>query len=178
MADEVDGAASTIGSKGKLSGRELDFVKRYTDRESTTYHNATRSYIAAGYSEKGANGSAAKLMQRERIRAAVDRYEQRELATQTRETWELEDAISEFERLRDRAEAKGDLSTARACIESICRVRGFWKDGANAQESDVKRLEASEAEEAERIAALLVGQTQPVESMRFAPSLEPASDVP
>jgi len=65
------------GKKDKLTPRNLDFIRNYTD--SPTAGNATQSYIAAKYSSNGAQESASKLLSNPIVMDEVERI-RREIA--------------------------------------------------------------------------------------------------
>lgn len=55
----------------KLSPKHELFVAKITQIGAETYDNATKAYIAAGYSERGASASASALLRNPKIQAAI-----------------------------------------------------------------------------------------------------------
>ena len=90
-----------------LNAQERRFCDAYTDIGKPTCANATKSAIAAGYSEKSAHTQGWRLLRRGPIKQRV--AELRGLST--------DKVLSDLEATRLAALGKGDLAVATRCSE-------------------------------------------------------------
>ena len=118
----------------KLSPRRLAFVREYVANGG----NATRAYVAAGYSKNGAAQSAEKLLRNAEVRRQVEERQQRKAQAAD---------VTEAEVLGYlKAHARGEKGSTRAA-ELLGQHIGMWSEQAQTAEdafNDV--VEAADAD--------------------------------
>jgi len=109
----------------KLTPKQIDFVKNYTLPGSETYGNALRSFIMAGYSEKGAKENSCLTLQKPHIREYRDKL----LSTITKDNIITQGRLDQelFEALEVAKEA-GDLTNRLKTLQLIGQRIGAYTD--------------------------------------------------
>lgn len=106
----------------RLTDKQARFVSEYVRT-----HNATKAYIAAGYSAKdesaAATNAAALLKKSPKVAAAVaKRLQARDERLQLEDDYELKKAIYIFESCT--SAEKPDYKNANVALQTICKLRG------------------------------------------------------
>jgi phage terminase small subunit len=95
----------------QLKERQEKFCQSYLINK-----NATKSAVAAGYSEKSAHNQGYRLLQEPAIQRRLEELEE-EYSTDV-------DVVSELEKQYEQAKANGNGQTALKALELLSRVRG------------------------------------------------------
>lgn len=147
--DDLDDADA--GDSPLANPREELFARCYADFESDTFGNCTQSAIAAGYPEKYARTSGWKLIRRPRVLARIQALQSKNLPAEG-------EVVADLKHVFKKAMAKGDLSTACRAAELLGKRLAMFRDVAVVPTAEIAELTEAERAEAERVAALLVGQ--------------------
>ena len=109
----------------KLTPKQIDFVKNYTLPGSETYGNALRSFIMAGYSEKGAKENSCLTLQKPHIKEYRDKL----LSTITKDNIITQGRLDQelFEAL-EVAKTAGDLTNRLKTLQLIGQRIGAYTD--------------------------------------------------
>jgi len=110
----------------ELKERQEKFCQSYLINK-----NATKSAIAAGYSEKSAYNQGYRLLQEPAIQRRLEELEE-EYSTDV-------DVVSELEKQYEQAKANGNGQTALKALELLSRVRGNNADEGGPE--DIQGLE-------------------------------------
>ena len=118
--------------KEKLSSRQLIFSRNLASGMSQT--DAAKG---AGYSFARARITGAELLKKPKIKEEVNRTRQDiETALGINPKW----CAERYVRLADKAEAKGENSTARGCLDSLTKLMG-WSECNNVSSSREKAFQ-------------------------------------
>jgi len=152
-------AARRKTSVAPTQSRAEAFMRAYTLLGSTTCGNITRSAIAAGYSERGAHTTGARILRRPEIQARISRLQAEQARRAEAQVMvDAEVLCAEWWRLARVAEDQGILSEARLNLEAIGRARGVFSDHLTIDMPAMRRYADAERVEARRIAGLLIVQ--------------------
>lgn len=110
----------------ELKERQEKFCQAYLINK-----NATKSAIAAGYSEKSAHNQGYRLLQEPAIQRRLEELEE-EYSTDV-------DVVAELEKQYEQAKANGNGQTALKALELLSRVRG--NNAEDAGPEDIQGLE-------------------------------------
>lgn len=115
--------------KGTLTARQLAFVDAFTG--GSTRGNATASYVVAGYSRKGAEAGAARLLANVKVAEVVQERQHKAAATAEITLQGYVEMCRRVATWWEQNGAKPDASTVKA-VELLGRVLGFLRPNDNA----------------------------------------------
>lgn len=120
-------------AKARLTTEQEErFCIAYALIGSPTYHNATKSAIAAGYAATSASVRGCKLMKRDSVHSRIAQLEKPQLAAwQARNDISVAQVRGKLAALADAAEANGDLTNAIRGVEGVGRTVDAFGDGRN-----------------------------------------------
>jgi len=140
-------------TKETLTPQEELFCTAFGDVESETYGNATASAAKAKYSSPGNSGW--KVKQRPRIKKRLAELYKANAS-------DIGRVMSDLRSVQLRAEAKGDLATATACLKLQGQRYGLFTERVvTIDDEEQRKLTEKEEAEAHRLATIRL--TQPPE---------------
>lgn len=159
----TDDAENLDGEAGDLTPKEELFCRAFGDPESETFGHGTASAEAARY--VGPRVAAWRLRKRFRVIARLREYAEMAAA-------DLGRVMSNIERTRLLAEAKGDHATALRAAELQGKRLGAFVDVCITDAPARRAFTAAEEIEARRLATLLIldGITNPEREALPAPA--------
>ena len=161
----------------QLTAMQEKFAVAYASPNSSTYGNAKKSCILAGYSEKAAGVVGSQLAKTAHVAARISEIRKSNDAAELAQTQFTADwCRAEHWRLAKEAEASGNYAAATRNIELIGRTYGIYQDGVSVDIARVKEFSVTEAAEAKRLAALMITDSvaREVEAGNGVPALPAA----
>lgn len=133
------------------------FAQAYCSPSSESYLNATKSAIAAGYSEKAAAQQGCALMKRPEVRVLIDRY-RADFAENLRVADALTIDYVRTQHLEQMTECRmaGDRTNAREHLEDLGRMVGAYDQSLHVDLVVRQEYDERLALEASRVARLLI----------------------
>ena len=134
---------------GHLKRLANEFAAKKT---AETFGNATRSALAAGYSEKGAYARGSELL---RIRKIIDRISELHRENMSRNNITVDKVLADLEHDKLLAREHHQYAVAKGCTELQGRYLAMFCDRQIFEDTTRQReLSEAEAEEAKRLAIL------------------------
>ena len=150
MADEPPTVPETdddLIEGSPLTVREMAWVEAFSNPESTSFGNATKSAELAGYADP--QNSAWRLRRRPRVVTALGRR----FETITAERGKV---IAHLGHLRQVCEEKGDLAAAVRAVELMGKSLGLFRDAIELELPEMRAYSETEAFEARRLASMML----------------------
>ena len=152
--------AVTITRNRPLSDLQRLFVNLYTSQGQETYHNATKSAIAAGYTGKWVKDTGCQLLRKPLVVSAIAKIEtpieQRRVAQgEVNRQWmelELKEVIA-------MGKAAKDLAAVNAGLVTMGKLHGLLTDVVGFDPQQLKQLTEAQEREARRISSLILDNT-------------------
>ena len=110
----------------ELTPKQQRFIEYYTDKDSVTFGNATRSYIKAGYKDgPSVMQAACRLLSNVKIKKAIEAYR----AKNGRKKEVTKEYItSKLQSILDTAVEKGDLTNANTTLRLLGQSIAMYTD--------------------------------------------------
>ena len=143
--------------RATMTDQAVKFCQFYADPGSSTYHNGTKSAIAAGYSAIAPAATACRMLKRSNVRSKIDEIQAQHahvVASQTAISLEL--LRSELIRVAKLCEDSGDRSNWLRAIELLGKSIGAWADVTISDPVALRQLDERTRRDAARIARVLM----------------------
>ena len=143
--------------QGELTPRQRLFCKQYGEKNSKTYGNGVRSYIAAGYKDgKGANVSSSKLLTNPIIIKELAKYSLTNSDNIVKNAEiKREYALTTHQELYNRCFADHDNTSCVALLRMYWQGAGLLSERLVVDINDSRKLEGAYQAEAKRIASII-----------------------
>jgi len=143
--------------QGELTPKQRLFCKQYGEKNSKTYGNGVRSYIAAGYKDgKGAQVSSSKLLTNPMIVKELTKYSLTNSDNIVKNAEiKREYALTTHQELYDRCFADHDNTSCVALLRMYWQGAGLLSERLVIDVNDSRKLSEDYTKEAKRIAAII-----------------------